>query len=151
MFDLTHGFIFAIGSMTLIISILVIFNYLVNTFKKEKEELNEAQKSIQRLNNKGNKYIMKLNAKQKDLLKLLVKGKGKFQTPVIPKENSEKNLDNIVSLYLKGLLTFEKKHDIDLVGPSNEHMIRFSWYLITLDKSKTLKDIRSVIKAGKVA
>ena len=94
---------------------------------------------------------MKLNAKQKDLLKLLVKGKGKFQTPVIPKENSEKNLDDIVSLYLKGLLTFEKKHDIDLVGPSNEHMIRFSWYVINIDKSKTLKDIRSVIKAGKVA
>jgi hypothetical protein len=94
---------------------------------------------------------MKLNAKQKDLLKLLVKGKGKFQTPVIPKENSEKNLDDIVSLYLKGLLTFEKKHDIDLVGPSNEHMIRFSWYVINMDKSKTLKDIRSVIKAGKIA
>ena len=53
MFDLTHGFIFAIGSMTLIISILAIFNYLVNTFKKEKKELNECQKSIQRLNNKG--------------------------------------------------------------------------------------------------
>ena len=94
---------------------------------------------------------MKLNAKQKDLLKLLVKGKGQFQTPVIPKENSEKNLDDIVSLYLKGLLTFEKKHDIDLVGPSNEHMIRFSWYVINMDKSKTLKDIRSVIKAGKIA
>ena len=94
---------------------------------------------------------MKLNIKQKDLLKLLVQGKGKFQTPVIPKENSEKNLNDIVSLYLKGLLTFEKKHDIDLVGPSNVHMIRFSWYVITLDKSKTLKDIRSVIKAGKVA
>ena len=94
---------------------------------------------------------MKLNAKQKDLLKLLVKGKGQFQTPVIPKENSEKNLNDIVSLYLKGLLTFQKKHDIDLVGPSNEHMIRFSWYVITLDKSKTLKDIRSVIKAGQIA
>ena len=53
MFDLTHGLMFAIGSMTLIISILVIFNYLVNTFKKEKKELNEAQKSIQRLNEKG--------------------------------------------------------------------------------------------------
>ena len=53
MFDLTHGFIFSIGSMTLIISILVIFNYLVNTFKKEEKELNEVQKSIQRLNNKG--------------------------------------------------------------------------------------------------
>ena len=53
MFDLSHGLIFAIGSMTLIISILVIFNYLVNTFKKEKKELNECQKSIQRLNEKG--------------------------------------------------------------------------------------------------
>ena len=53
MFDLSHGLIFAIGSMTLIISILVIFNYLVNTFKKEEKELNEVQKSIQRLNNKG--------------------------------------------------------------------------------------------------
>ena len=53
MFDLLHGLIFVIGSMTLIILILVIFNYLVNTFKKEKKELNEAQKSIQRLNEKG--------------------------------------------------------------------------------------------------
>ena len=94
---------------------------------------------------------MKLSAKQKELLKLLVKGKGQFKTPTIPKIQSEKNLDDIVSLYLKGLLTFEKKHDIDLVGPSNEHMIRFSWYVINMDKSKTLKDIRSVIKAGKVA
>ena len=39
---------------------------------------------------------MKLNAKQKDLLKLLVKGKGQFQTPVIPKTSTEKNFDNIV-------------------------------------------------------
>ena len=53
MFDLTHGLMFSIGSMTLIILILVIFNLIVNTFKKEKKELNEAQKSIQRLNNKG--------------------------------------------------------------------------------------------------
>ena len=94
---------------------------------------------------------MKLTIKQKELLKLLVKGKGEFKTPIMPKQSSEKNLDDIVSLYLKGLLTFEKKHDIDLVGPSNEHMIRFSWYVINMDKSKTLKDIRSVIKAGKIA
>ena len=48
MFDLTHGFIFVIGSMTLIISILVIVLLLVNN-KKEEEELNEVQKSIQNL------------------------------------------------------------------------------------------------------
>ena len=53
MFDLTHGFIFAIGSMTLIVSILAVVNFISNTFIKEKKELNEAQKSIQRLNNKG--------------------------------------------------------------------------------------------------
>ena len=151
MFDLTHGFIFAIGSMTLIISILVIFNYLVNTFKKEEKELNEAQKSIQKLNKKDNKYIMKLNAKQKEILEELVKTKGSFKTATINKNDTEKGFDDIVKLYLKGLITFQRKYDIDLVGPSNEHMVRFKWYLITLDKSKTLKDIRSVIKAGQIA
>ena len=93
---------------------------------------------------------MKLNAKQKDLLKLLVKGKGKFQTPVIPKTSTEKNFDNIVKLYLKGLLTFRMKNEIDLVGPSNEHMVRFKWYVVDIDKSKTLKDIRKVVKDGKL-
>ena len=47
MFDLTHGFIFVIGSMTLIISILVIVLLLTNN--KKEEELNEAQKSIQKI------------------------------------------------------------------------------------------------------
>ena len=39
MFDLTHGLIFAIGSMTLIISILVVVNHIINTSNKEEEEL----------------------------------------------------------------------------------------------------------------
>ena len=94
---------------------------------------------------------MKLNAKQKNLLKELVKSKGQFKTPTIKKEDTEKGFDDIVKLYLKGLLTFQREYDIDLVGPSNQHMVRFKWYVLTIDKSKTLKDIRSVIKAGKVA
>ena len=93
---------------------------------------------------------MKLNAKQKELLKLLVKGKGQFKTPTIPKEQNEKNLNDIVSLYLKGLLTFQREYDIDWVGPSNEHMVRFKWYVVDIDKSKTLKDIRKVVKDGKL-
>ena len=48
MFDLTHGFIFVIGSMTLIISILVVVLLLTNRVKKEEEET-EIQKSIQKL------------------------------------------------------------------------------------------------------
>jgi len=94
---------------------------------------------------------MKLNAKQKEILSLLVKNKGQFKTPTIPKDQNEKNLDNIVSLYLKGLLTFQRKYDIEYVGPSNEHMVRFKWYVLTIDKKKTIKDIKNVIKEGKVA
>jgi|TARA_B100001094_G_scaffold45247_1_gene40172 hypothetical protein len=93
---------------------------------------------------------MKLNKTQKELLKLLVKGKGEFQTPVIPKTSTEKNFNDIVQLYLKGLLTFRMKHEIDLVGPSNEHMVRFKWYIVTMDKSQSLKDIRKVVKDGKL-
>ena len=93
---------------------------------------------------------MKLNKKQKELLKLLVKGKGKLKTPVITKTSTEKNFNDIVQLYLKGLLSFRMKHEIDLVGPSNEHMVRFKWYVVDIDKSKTLKDIRKVVKDGKL-
>ena len=93
---------------------------------------------------------MKLNKTQKEILKLLIKGKGQFQTPVIPKTSTEKNFNDIVQLYLKGLLSFRMKHEIDLVGPSNEHMVRFKWYVVDIDKSKTLKDIRKVVKDGKL-
>ena len=49
MFDISHGFIFVIGSMTLVILILVVVNSISNKFNKKKEELNEIQKSIQKL------------------------------------------------------------------------------------------------------
>ena len=49
MFDLTHGFIFVIGSMTLIISILVVVLLLTNRVKKIEVEETEVQKSIQKL------------------------------------------------------------------------------------------------------
>ena len=93
---------------------------------------------------------MKLNAKQKKILEELVKTKGSFKTATINKNDTEKGFDDIVKLYLKGLLNFQRKYDIDLVGPSNEHMVRFKWYLITLDKSKTLKNIKKIVKDGKL-
>ncbi len=99
----------------------------------------------------GDKYIMKLSTKEKKLLKLLIQGKGQFKTPTISKDSYEKNLDDIVKLYLKGLLTFQREYDIDWVGPSNEHQVRFKWYVITMDKKKTLKDIKKVLKQGSIA
>ena len=94
---------------------------------------------------------MKLSTKEKELLKLLIQGKGQFKTPTITKDSNEKNLDDIVKLYLKGLLTFQREYDIDWVGPSNEHQVRFKWYVITMDKKKTLKDIKKVLKQGSIA
>jgi hypothetical protein len=94
---------------------------------------------------------MKLSTKEKELLKLLIQGKGQFKTPTISKDSYEKNLDDIVKLYLKGLLTFQREYDIDWVGPSNEHQVRFKWYVITMDKKKTLKDIKKVLKKGSIA
>jgi len=91
---------------------------------------------------------MKLNAKQKELLKLLVKGKGQFKTPTIPKDQSETILNDIVKLYLKGLISFQREYDIPWIGPSNEHKVRYKWYVITVDKKKNLKDIKNVLKEG---
>ena len=93
---------------------------------------------------------MKLLKTHKDILNELIKGKGYFKTPTVPKDHIDKKtiLETLVQLYLKGLLTFQREYDIDLVGPSNQHMVRFKWYVVTMDKKKTLKDIRKVLKEG---
>ena len=95
--------------------------------------------------------MLRLNKKQKEILKNLVKGKGHFKTPTTPKEKDENIIEDIVKLYLKGLVSFQREYDIDWVGPSNEHQVRYKWYVITLDKKKTLKDIKQVLKAGACA
>ena len=93
---------------------------------------------------------MKLNAKHKDILKELIKGKGFFKTPTVPKDHTDKStiLDSLVSLYLKGLITFQRQYDVPLIGPSNEHMVRYKWYDVMIDKKKSIKDIRKVLKEG---
>ena len=95
---------------------------------------------------------MRLNKKSKEILQELVKGKGYFKTPTVPKDHIDKKtiLETLVQLYLKGLLTFQRQYDVPLIGPSNEHMVRFKWYDVMIDKKKTIKDIRKVIKDGKL-
>ena len=95
--------------------------------------------------------MKKLDKKSKEILQMLVKGKGFFKTPTVPKDHTDKTsvLDILVPLYLKGLLTFQRQYDIPLIGPSNEHMVRFKWYDVMIDKKKTIKDLKKVIKNGK--
>ena len=94
---------------------------------------------------------MKLLKRHKDILNKLIKGKGQFNTDRIKKEQTDgSTLSDLVKLYLQGLLTFQREYDIPWVGPSNEHKVRYKWYVITIDKSKTIKDLKQVIKNGQI-
>jgi len=94
---------------------------------------------------------MKLLKRHKDILNRLIKGKGQFITDRIKKEQTDGNtLSDVVKLYLQGLLTFQREYDIPWVGPSNEHKVRYKWYVITIDKKKTIKDLKQVIKNGQI-
>tara|TARA_Y100000004_G_C8863612_1_gene390178 strand:+ start:246 stop:539 length:294 start_codon:yes stop_codon:yes gene_type:complete len=95
---------------------------------------------------------LKLSKAQKEIIQELVKGKGYYKTPTVPKDHTDKKsiLDVIIPLYLKGLLTFQRQYDVPLIGPANEHKVRYKWYDILIDKKKTIKDLRKVLKDGKV-
>ena len=96
--------------------------------------------------------MKKLDKKSKEILQMVIKGKGYFKTPTVPKDHTDKVsvLDILVPLYLKGLLTFQRQYDIPLIGPSNEHKVRYKWYYIMIYKKKTIKDLKKVIKDGKI-
>ena len=94
---------------------------------------------------------MKLLKRHKDILNRLIKGKGQFITDRIKKEQTDgSTLSDVVKIYLQGLLTFQREYDIPWVGPSNEHKVRYKWYVITIDKNKTIKDLKQVIKNGQI-
>ena len=94
--------------------------------------------------------MKKLDKKSKEILQMLVKGKGFFKTPTVPKDHTDGSVNLLVPLYLAGLLTFQRQYDIPLIGPSNEHKVRYKWYAITIPKSKTIKDLKKVVKDGKI-
>ena len=94
--------------------------------------------------------MAKLLKKQKEILQEVVKGKGYLKTPTVPKDHSEKILDDLVNLYLKDLIVFNREYDVPSFGPSSEHKVRYKWYAVTINKKKTIKDLRKVIKDGKI-
>jgi len=93
---------------------------------------------------------MKLLKKQKEILQEVVKGKGYWRTPTVPKNHSEVILDDLVKLYLQDLVVFNREYDVPSFGPSSEHKVRYKWYVVTMNKKKTLKDLKKVIKDGKI-
>lgn len=93
---------------------------------------------------------MKLLKKHKDILQEVIKGKGYWKTATVPKNHSEEILDDLVKLYLQELIVFNREYDVPSFGPSSEHKVRYKWYAVTMNKKKTLKDLKKVIKDGKI-
>ena len=62
----------------------------------------------------------------------------------------KKILEDLVNLYLKDLIVFNREYDVPSFGPSSEHKVRYKWYAVTINKKKTIKDLRKVIKDGKI-
>ena len=93
---------------------------------------------------------MKLLKKQKEILQEVVKGKGYWRTATVPKNHSDGILDDLVKLYLQDLIVFNREYDVPSFGPSSEHKVRYKWYVVTINKKKTLKDLKKVIKDGKI-
>ena len=93
---------------------------------------------------------MKLLKKHKDILQEVVKGKGYWRTATVPKNHSDGILDDLVKLYLQDLIVFNREYDVPSFGPSSEHKVRYKWYVVTINKKKTLKDLKRVIKDGKI-
>ena len=58
--------------------------------------------------------------------------------------------NTLVNLYLKDLIVFNREYDVPSFGPSSEHKVRYKWYAITIPKSKTIKDLKKVVKDGKI-
>ena len=94
--------------------------------------------------------MKKLDKKSKEILQMVVKGKGFFKTPTVPKDNTDGSVNLLVPLYLAGLITFQRQYDVPLIGPANEHKVRFKWYDVMIDKNKTIKDLKKVIKDCKI-
>ena len=93
---------------------------------------------------------MKLLEKHKEILQEVVKGKGYWRTATVPKNHSDGILDDLVKLYLQDLIVFNREYDVPSFGPSSEHKVRYKWYVVTINKKKTLKDLKKVIKDGKI-
>jgi predicted DNA-binding ArsR family transcriptional regulator len=93
---------------------------------------------------------MKLLKKHKEILQEVVKGKGYWRTATVPKNHSDGILDDLVKLYLQDLIVFNREYDVPSFGPSSEHKVRYKWYVVTINKKRTLNDLKKIIKAGKV-
>ena len=91
---------------------------------------------------------MQLNKTQKEILKGVIKGKGYYKTPKVPKDTNDKLLNHMLPLYLNGLIVFQREYNVPFIGPVNEHKVTHKYYVITMDRKVDLKHLKKVLKEG---
>lgn len=93
----------------------------------------------------------KLKKEERQILQGVVDGKGYYKTPTVSVDKTENIITTLVDLYLSKIINFERKYDVDYVSDSSRHLIRQKWYVVTLDKNMPLKNLKLLLKNGKIA
>ena len=85
---------------------------------------------------------MKLLKRHKEILNELIKGKGYYKTPTVPKNHKETILDDLVKLYLKDLIVFNREYvtNLDNRNPALSHSIELILVWLILWKTGNLME-----------
>ena len=86
---------------------------------------------------------MRLSKKQKELVQGLIKGKGYFKTPKVPKDKDDKLLDVMLPLYLKGVFIFQREYIYTII-----HKVTHKHYVLTSQWDK--KTLKTYLNKGEV-
>jgi len=93
----------------------------------------------------------KLKKQERQILQGVVDGKGYYKTPTVGVDEKEDIISTLVDLYLNKLVTFQREYDIPFISESSRHQVKYKWYVVTLDKNMPLKNLKLLLKNGKIA
>lgn len=93
----------------------------------------------------------KLKKQERQILQGVVDGKGYYKTPTVNVDENENIITTLVDLYLSKLINFQREYDIPFISESSRHQVKYKWYVVTPDKNMPLKNLKLLLKNGKIA
>lgn len=93
----------------------------------------------------------KLKKQEIQILQGVVDGKGYYKTPTVNVDENENIITTLVDLYLSKIINFQREYDIPFISESSRHQVKYKWYVVTLDKNMPLKNLKLLLKNGKIA
>lgn len=93
----------------------------------------------------------KLKKQERQILQGVVDGKGYYKTPTVGVDENENVITTLVDLYLSKIINFQREYDIPFISESSRHQVKYKWYVVTLDKNMPLKNLKQLLKNGKIA